>query len=334
MTVDAQVEDRTIEAEQPAIPPLPRLGQQRARPCSCCTSSAGMRAPGTPGRRVRCGRTTGSGARPARTWRDRVGGRVRAARGMEDIAAFARALGLGRLRIVGFSMGGHAALRYAAEHPEPSSAWSSGRRSPAAAPARVYLEAWLDQRPVRRSGRRRYGAPRALIPRAHEARLRHWVLHNLLGRDDGRWTWRYDAPAAEAGRSPCEDGPRTDARGAPEDRLSHAGGARRRERDVRARPSRGGSHHPERSGRCISDARALGAPGQPNRLSRGRAGVPLRGFDVSTEMTGSILSPGDGAITAASSARSRSRSAPPTAAGVQHLGSTWSGGEVVARTTT
>ena len=37
---------------------------------------------------------------------------------LEDLDAFARALDLRRLRLLGFSVGGHAALRYAARRPE------------------------------------------------------------------------------------------------------------------------------------------------------------------------------------------------------------------------
>jgi pimeloyl-ACP methyl ester carboxylesterase len=126
---------------------------------------------------------------------------------LEDLEAFARALELRRLRVIGFSVGGHSALRYAARHPEAIERLVLGETLPEQrAPARAYLAAWLGQPDVFDDPEGAVRSARGLIPRAADSELRHWVLHNLAERGDGRWTWRYDVRL----RTPGTPGPRAD----------------------------------------------------------------------------------------------------------------------------
>jgi pimeloyl-ACP methyl ester carboxylesterase len=74
------------------------------------------------------------------------------------------------------------------------------------AAARAYLVAWLCQPDLFDAPEETVWSARALIPRAPEAELRHWVVRNLVRRGDGRLTWRYDARL----RTPGTPAPRSD----------------------------------------------------------------------------------------------------------------------------
>jgi esterase len=112
---------------------------------------------------------------------------------VEDIDAFQRALDLRRFALLGLSMGGRNAYGYAAQFPaeverlvivdigpEIVAAGSDRIRGGVLAP-----DTFDDpEEAVRRA--------RAANPRPPDAELRHRTLNNLIRRDDGRWTWRYD----------------------------------------------------------------------------------------------------------------------------------------------
>jgi pimeloyl-ACP methyl ester carboxylesterase len=115
-------------------------------------------------------------------------------RWVEDLHAFVRALALPPLTLVGISMGGGHAWRYAAAHPE-----------------RVARLVLVDIAPEQeRAGMLRIGAAfcdtpdvfddlaeaipvlRAIYPTAPDAALWPRLLDNVIRQPDGRWTWRYD----------------------------------------------------------------------------------------------------------------------------------------------
>ena len=202
MTADPQVQDRTIELNglrfhyrdwgNEGAPPLVLLHFFTWHARSWDTVASALREH----YRVLALDQRGHGESD---WADEYGFQ----REKEDIAAFARALGLRRLRIVGFSMGGHAALRYAAEHPEAVERLVIGETLPEQrAPAREYLAAWLGLPDVFDDPEDAVRTVRPLIPRAPEAELRHWVLNNIKEQGDRCWTWRYDARLGKT------DGPR------------------------------------------------------------------------------------------------------------------------------
>ena len=85
---------------------------------------------------------------------------------LEDLEAFARALDLRRLRLLGFSVGGHAAMRYAALHPDAVERLVLGETLPEQrAPARAYLAAWLGQPDVFDAPDDAVRSARRLVPR-------------------------------------------------------------------------------------------------------------------------------------------------------------------------
>jgi pimeloyl-ACP methyl ester carboxylesterase len=116
----------------------------------------------------------------------------------EDVAAIITALGLGRVRLVGHSMGGINSYLCAACHPAlierlvivdvgPDSLTATTM----AASLPLALRAWQQAA---------YDDPEEALaewlsasPRAREQELRCYVDHNLQRRTDGRWVWRFDA---------------------------------------------------------------------------------------------------------------------------------------------
>jgi pimeloyl-ACP methyl ester carboxylesterase len=136
----------------------------------------------------------------------------------EDLAAFLRALGLTRAAILGHSMGAGVAYLHAVRHPEsferlvivdigPDSTafiralradfdrsgrdgrppvaldWEEARRLLATYPPATFIDS---EDAVKAAG----GGLTFAAEQAEELRLR--ALANLIRRDDGAWTWRYD----------------------------------------------------------------------------------------------------------------------------------------------
>ena len=126
---------------------------------------------------------------------------------VEDIDAFVRELGLRRFALLGLSMGGRNAYTYTAQHPEEVERLVIVDIGPEVVPAGSdRIRAGVLTRDVFADPEEAYRAARAANPRPPEAELRHRVTSNLMQRDDGRWTWRYDT----ALRAPDRPLPRPD----------------------------------------------------------------------------------------------------------------------------
>lgn len=118
---------------------------------------------------------------------------------LADLGAFVETLALGRVALVGHSLGGATARVFAALHPDavnalvvveaapsPPAAGSSG---PPAIPSPGDVVA--DPEEVVAFYRERY-------PRIAAGDLRQWVTAYVRRREDGRWTWGYDPALREA----------------------------------------------------------------------------------------------------------------------------------------
>lgn len=110
-----------------------------------------------------------------------------------DIGAFARVLELGRLSLLGFSIGAHSAYQYAVRHPAAVDRLVLVEVNPqSSAASSAWLRGWLDLPDTVDDPEDAIRNVRAVDARAPDAELRHWVVNNLMRRDDGHWTWRYD----------------------------------------------------------------------------------------------------------------------------------------------
>lgn len=130
-----------------------------------------------------------------------------AERMIEDVAAFARALRLTTFDLLGLSMGGRNAYGYAARHQEtlkrlvivdigPEAVASGSERIRRGAQANDIFDTPEDAYRVARAGN----------SRAPDDELRRRTLNNLMLREDGRWTYRYD----KALRDPARPRPQPD----------------------------------------------------------------------------------------------------------------------------
>jgi len=127
---------------------------------------------------------------------------------VEDVDAFVRTLGLGRIALLGLSMGGRNAYQYTALHPETVEKLvivDIGPEIPSAGSDRIRQGVLM--RDVFDDPEEAIRQARAGNPRADEAELRARVTNNLMRTDDGRWTFRYD----KALRAPDRPLPRPDA---------------------------------------------------------------------------------------------------------------------------
>ena len=130
-----------------------------------------------------------------------------------DLAEFVDALELGTFSLVGFSIGGSAAITYAQLYPERVQRLVAFEcfTDPDVAEEAPYRHTMLAHLSRLRSLPETFAAPeeavrafRPLAPYAAEEELRHWMLGGLKQQPDGRWTWRYDpifrTPASLPGR--------------------------------------------------------------------------------------------------------------------------------------
>lgn len=110
----------------------------------------------------------------------------------EDVCALLDAQGLGRVHVVGHSMGGKVAMALALCQPQRLHSLVVLDMLPVPYPDRfgALVEALraIDLAPVRT----RADADRQLAPRVSEPRLRAMLLQNLVARGEGRWAWRID----------------------------------------------------------------------------------------------------------------------------------------------
>ncbi len=126
---------------------------------------------------------------------------------VEDVDAFAKALTLPRFALLGLSMGGRNAYAYTAAHPDTVDRLVIVDIGPEiVATGSDRIRAGVQARDVFDDPKEAVQAARAANARADESELHHRVTNNLMTRDDGRWTFRYDA----ALRSPDRPLPRPD----------------------------------------------------------------------------------------------------------------------------
>jgi pimeloyl-ACP methyl ester carboxylesterase len=130
-----------------------------------------------------------------------------------DLAGFVETLGLTTVSLVGFSIGGSAAISYAQLYPDRverlvAFECFTDAEEPGDAP---YWHAMRAHLGLLRSLPETFERPedavaafRPLAPYAAEEELRHWTLRGLKQGADGNWTWRYDpilrTPASTPGR--------------------------------------------------------------------------------------------------------------------------------------
>ena len=130
-----------------------------------------------------------------------------------DLAGFVETLGLSTVSLVGFSIGGSAAISYAQLYPDRVERLVAFEcfTDPDVSQEAPYRHALLAHLTLLRSLPESFETPeeavaafRPLAPYAAEEELRHWMLGGLKQGSDGRWTWRYDpifrTPASTQGR--------------------------------------------------------------------------------------------------------------------------------------
>ncbi|MCX7618014.1 alpha/beta hydrolase [Tepidiforma sp.] len=120
---------------------------------------------------------------------------------VEDVRAFVRCLGLERFALLGLSMGGRNAYRYAARYPEGLERLvivDIGPEVHGAGAARI--QAGVRAPDVFATPEEAVERALAANPNADPAEARHRTLHNLLRLEDGTWTFRYDRAYRDGSR--------------------------------------------------------------------------------------------------------------------------------------
>ena len=130
-----------------------------------------------------------------------------------DLAGFVETLGLATVSLVGFSIGGSAAISYAQLYPDRVERLVAFEcfTDPDVAGEGPYQDAVRAHLGLLRALPETFATPeeavaafRPLAPHAAEDELRHWMLGGLKQGADGRWVWRYDpvlrTPASTPGR--------------------------------------------------------------------------------------------------------------------------------------
>ena len=129
---------------------------------------------------------------------------------VEDVDAFQRALGLTRFALLGLSMGGRNAYTYTALHPAEVERLVIVDIGPEIVPAGSNrIQAGVQAPDEFDDPEEAVRAARLANPRPPESEQRHRVLNNLMQRDDGRWTWRYDKALRTPGGRPPRPDPET-----------------------------------------------------------------------------------------------------------------------------
>lgn len=198
-------------------------------------------------------------------------------------AGFVGELRLSRFPIVGFSFGGHVAYTFAAVHPNQVSRLVMVETFvPPATPANIaYLNAGRGLPEVYDDLADAVNRFAQFAPRAPAAELRHWVVSGLQQQANGHWTSRLDSCVA-AVTTPGESAAPNAARGghvAPvsASNVSNADPAWRSDGVVPTGSCESdGSGDARRPRRHEPAGGALDAPGQPERLRAGGAGLPRK----------------------------------------------------------
>jgi len=118
------------------------------------------------------------------------------ARMVEDVGGVVAALGLGRVALVGHSMGALIGLLFAAARPDAVERLVLVDAGPETLTPQACeaWSAWLREAHTRRyaDAGEAFAEWRASNPRAREAEVRHYIAHSLVPADGGL-RWRYDA---------------------------------------------------------------------------------------------------------------------------------------------
>ena len=112
---------------------------------------------------------------------------------VEDVRRFVAALGLDKLDLLGFSMGGRNALAFTAGHPgmvERLVMVDMGPEIVMAGATRI--RTMVSTRDVFDDPAEVFQAERAVSPYPTDELLWERIRNNLMQLPDGRWTWRYD----------------------------------------------------------------------------------------------------------------------------------------------
>ena len=118
-----------------------------------------------------------------------------------DLAGFIETLGLATVSLVGFSIGGSAAISYAQLYPDRVERLVAFEcfTDPDVSQEEPYRHALLAHLNLLRSLPETFETPeeavatfRPLAPYAMEDELRHWMLGGLKQGAEGNWAWRYD----------------------------------------------------------------------------------------------------------------------------------------------
>lgn len=112
---------------------------------------------------------------------------------LEDTRRFLEHLGYERLVLVGMSMGGINAIRYAARHPERLAALGIVDVAPEVMRAGIVeMEQFRHATETLDSFEAFLSRAQAFMPHRAEAHLRYSLTHSLRRTDDGRYTWKQD----------------------------------------------------------------------------------------------------------------------------------------------
>jgi esterase len=130
-----------------------------------------------------------------------------------DVAEFVDTLGLGAISLLGFSVGGSAAISYAQLYPDRVERLVAfecftdpdvAEETPERQIMLTHLHHLRSLPETFSSVEEAVAAFRPLAPHAAEDELRHWMQGGLAQNPDGQWRWRYDpifrTPARLPGR--------------------------------------------------------------------------------------------------------------------------------------
>lgn len=136
---------------------------------------------------------------------------------VEDLAAFAAALGLQKFALLGLSMGGIVSFAYAGRRPVELARLVIVDIAPEiGAQGLKNIQSNVSRSDVFTSREEAFARARADNPIPPEAHHRHRVDNSLMRTDDGRWTYRYDRalrdPTNRREAIPAEEGWRLAAR--------------------------------------------------------------------------------------------------------------------------
>jgi pimeloyl-ACP methyl ester carboxylesterase len=112
---------------------------------------------------------------------------------VDDLEAFVADLGIARPVLMGLSMGGRVAFRYAMRHPELVERLVIVDIAPETAPTGANrIDRQVADQDVFDNPEEAFTLARRANERAADADIRGRLQHGLMQRPDGKWTYRYD----------------------------------------------------------------------------------------------------------------------------------------------